>query len=803
MKGIIITLASLLFLSFQIHAQTITEHIKIDQFGYLPDATKIAVISNPQTGYNSTDSYTAGSTYEVRKVSDDLSVYTGTTTTWNTGATHVQSGDKVWWFDFSSVIIEGEYYLYDVANNTRSYSFRIANDVYADVLKQAVRVFFYQRSGFAKTGAFAGVWADGASHLGTLQDLESRSVTSQGDASTAKDLSGGWFDAGDYNKYVNFAYQPMHSLLFAYQENPSIWGDDYNIPESGNGVPDILDEIRWQLDWLLKMQLADGSVLMKISVTDFSAASPPSADTAPRYYGESQASSTRTTASMFAHASMVFRPFDVAYADLLLARAELAWSWISANPAVSTYSNTGFSSANPEISADEQNEALTGAAAMLFAATGNTIYRDYFDANYANIRSISWWYWYPFNPVPQDLAIFYANLPNATPAVSTAILNNFSTSMLSNNAAAFTAYQNNTDAYRGYLADNEYVWGSNRVKSIMGSLYMSMISSNLDASNHDNFKAAAAGYLHNIHGVNPMGITMLTNMSAYGAENSANEMYHNWFGNGTDFDNALTSLFGPPPGYVTGGVNPNFSPDAAYSGPALTPPMNQPIQKSYKDWNTSWPENSWEVTEPSMTYQGAYVRLLSNFVRASTPLPIDLLSFKAKSLSCSVILSWTTANEENNDFFEIESSLDGIHFETLGKINGKNTLTGEYEFIVEKVKDDHYYRLVQVDFNGAKTVSEVVFVVADCSKKLNGIESIYPNPIRDGRLNINTFSDVKMDADIVLWNVVGQEVLREKVVLVKGNNTLNLAIKSLNTGIYFVFSEGENWTSEVFKVVVY
>ena len=85
------------------------------------------------------------------------------------------------------------------------------------------------------------------------------------------------------------------------------------------------------------------------------------------------------------------------------------------------------------------------------------------------------------------------------------------------------------------------------------------------------------------------------------------------------WDSVLTSPYGPPPGYLTGGVNPNYRPDGAYRGPPIAPPQNQPVQKSYRDWNTSWPENSWEVSECHIPYQAAYVRLLSSFVTAPPP----------------------------------------------------------------------------------------------------------------------------------------------------------------------------------------
>ena len=331
---------------------TISEHLKIDQFGYLPSAVKYCIISDPQTGYNSSSSFTPGTSYQIRRWDNDMVVFSGSPTAWNSGATHAQSGDKVWWFDFSSFITPGAYYVYDVSQDVGSYRFEIQEDVYQDVLKNAVRVFFLQRSGHAKISSFAGVWSDGASHLGAGQDLNCRLITTPNDASSEQDLSGGWYDAGDYNKYVNFTYSAIHDLLFAYQDQPMVWADDYDIPESGNGLPDLLDEVKWELDWLLKMQQPDGSCLMKVAVTAFQAASPPSADSSPRYYGAAQSSATRSLASMLAHASMVYRSVGVTgwttYADTLLARAEKAWNWVDNNSGYSTYGNTGFSSANPE-----------------------------------------------------------------------------------------------------------------------------------------------------------------------------------------------------------------------------------------------------------------------------------------------------------------------------------------------------------------------------------------------------------------------------------------------------------------------
>src|SRR5688572_15469464 len=115
---------------------TVSKHIKIDQFGYLPNSKKIAVIVDPQTGYNAAESFTPGigaNQYQLRRWTDDAVVYQGTLVSWKSGTTHTQSGDRGWWFDFSSVTTAGSYYVFDVANNVGSYRFDIGNNVYTEL----------------------------------------------------------------------------------------------------------------------------------------------------------------------------------------------------------------------------------------------------------------------------------------------------------------------------------------------------------------------------------------------------------------------------------------------------------------------------------------------------------------------------------------------------------------------------------------------------------------------------------------------------------------------------------------------
>jgi endoglucanase len=258
-------------------AQTLSNFIIADQFGYLPDARKIAVIKNPQVGFDAGESFTPGSTYSLVNSFTGEQVFTASPSIWKSGATDPSSGDKAWLFDFSTVTQKGSYYVLDVEKNLRSFEFEISPSVYNEVLRQAMRSFFYQRVGYPKEAQYAGIgWADGASHIGPLQDKNCRLFSDKGNVATELDLSGGWYDAGDYNKYTTWTANYLVELMKAYLENPVAWGDDYKIPESGNGIPDILDEAKWGLDFLLRMQRPDGGSLCIVSESH---ASPPSSAT--------------------------------------------------------------------------------------------------------------------------------------------------------------------------------------------------------------------------------------------------------------------------------------------------------------------------------------------------------------------------------------------------------------------------------------------------------------------------------------------------------------------------------------------
>ncbi|MBN1925554.1 MAG: glycoside hydrolase family 9 protein, partial [Prolixibacteraceae bacterium] len=604
--------------------------ILIDQFGYLPATPKIAVIKDPQKGFDSEQTYLPGNNFALVDAGTDEQVFTASITQWKNSITDESSGDRVWYFDFSEVTQTGNYYVLDVEKNLRSYEFRISPSVYNEVLKHAVRTFFYQRVGFPKEERYARKeWADGASHIGPLQDKNCRLFSDKNNAATERDVSGGWYDAGDYNKYTSWTCDYVVEMMLAYLQSPDAWADNYNIPESGNGIPDLLDEAKWGADHLLRLQFDDGSM---ISIVGESHASPPSAAKGQSLYGPANTSATLSTAGAFAIASKVYRSIGLtAYADTLLDAALAAWEWAEANPNVlfnnndNAYNSSGLGAGQMEMNDYGRFTRKLRAAVFLFEQTGETGYRDFVDANYNEVHMMQWNYAYPFEPDNQTTLLYYANLEDATSSVAGNIKRVYKNAMNSG-SENFPAQVDAKDPYMAHIKD--YTWGCNRNKATKGNMFLDMYLFDADASKTEDASIAALGYIHYLHGVNPLNMVYLSNMYRYGAENGVNEFYHSWFTNGSaKWDRVGESMYGPAPGYLTGGPNPSYNWDgccpngcgsssnnAMCYSESISPPKGQPNQKSYKDFNTSWPLNSWSVTENSCGYQVAYIKLLSKFV---------------------------------------------------------------------------------------------------------------------------------------------------------------------------------------------
>jgi endoglucanase len=602
--------------------EPVSNFIVVDQFGYLPDSEKIAVLRDPVKGADADagQSYTPGAKYQLIDAVTKAVVAEVAPVAWNGGAQNDQSGDRAWRVDFSSLKTPGVYYVLDSTAGVRSDLFRIADDVYRQALRHGFRTFFYQRAAFAKTAEFAGEgWTDTASHIGAGQDKNARLYGKTDDATTERDLSGGWYDAGDYNRYTAWSADYIVTLLRMYEETPSVFGDDFGLPESGNGQSDVLDEVRFGLAQLARTQSDSGGC---ISVLGVASASPPSASMGPSVYGPETTNATIRAGIAFAWAARLFGGSDAAFSAELLGRAKKAWAWADANPTVE-FANSGKVAAGEQQPQDAKDVGLykLGLAVALIRVDtdGAQTYKAFFEANYANAGlSLLTGYNAAWELQFTEYYLDYASLPDADPTIKAAITSAFNSSITgADNLGMLTG---DPDPYLAYVAD--YTWGSNAHKARTGCLFHDVISFALDSTKNADARRAAERYVHYLHGVNPLGLVYLSNMGKSGAYKSASTFFHSWFADKSPkWDEVGVSTYGPPPGFLVGGPNSSYDWDSQCPGNAQcpaarpSPPYGQPAQKSYANFNDAWPLDSWEVTENSNGYQVYYLRLLAKFVR--------------------------------------------------------------------------------------------------------------------------------------------------------------------------------------------
>ena len=225
--------------------------IKVDQAGYLPAAPKIAFVA----------AKAPATTFVVKRTTDDKVVFKGEL---SATVADPDSGDQVQSADFSKLKKPGSYFL-QVPGVGRSWGFTIDKDVYSRAWYLAMRSYYGQRCGIAVDlgPEFPGYKHD-VCHLGRGLPRVVRQER------RTKPSSGGWHDAGDYGRYVVNSGISTATLLWTYEMfGPRVGKINLKIPESGNGMPDILNEIRWNLDWMLTMQDDDGGVWHKQTSEQF------------------------------------------------------------------------------------------------------------------------------------------------------------------------------------------------------------------------------------------------------------------------------------------------------------------------------------------------------------------------------------------------------------------------------------------------------------------------------------------------------------------------------------------------------
>ena len=277
------------------------------------------------------------------------------------------SGQSVQRVDFSELQTPGTYTIKVNGQEIRG-DLKITDNTYEDVMKASIKFFYYQRASIALDEQYAGQWSRLGGHFDTQVHLHA-STGEDGMISSPK----GWYDAGDYGKYIVNSGISTYTLLSLYEHFPDYFDKvKWNIPSDGD-LPDLLAEIKYNLDWMLTMQSKDGGVYHKLTTLNFSGEVMPTADKAARYAIGKSTAAAFDFAAVLAAASRIYKKFDASYADKCLQAAKKAYDWGVSNPNAkfSNPSDVGTGEYGDGYVVDEKQFA----AAELFITTGESTYK--------------------------------------------------------------------------------------------------------------------------------------------------------------------------------------------------------------------------------------------------------------------------------------------------------------------------------------------------------------------------------------------------------------------------------------------
>lgn len=306
-------------------------NIIVDQVGYAVNSNKIAVFRGE----------ILPDTYELVNVETEEVVYTGSI---KEKGYNAMTDENISYGDFTEFRTPGAYYLQTELIG-QSYPFVISEDPYAELFNTALKQYYYSRCGLTLSTELAGDAAHNACHtkMAELKD----------DTAVQLDVSGGWHIDENGTRNVPDGCQAVNNLLLAYELFGDIFTDDAGIPESGNGIPDLMDEVKYEVDWLLKMQDAtSGAVYSSVSTIEDSG-------TSYQLYIEAVTmDATIQFAATMAKFSYLYQNYDRDFATLCLKAADRAYRYAG------QYLN------------DVSPEEYFHAAAELYRATGAYQYRE-------------------------------------------------------------------------------------------------------------------------------------------------------------------------------------------------------------------------------------------------------------------------------------------------------------------------------------------------------------------------------------------------------------------------------------------
>lgn len=302
------------------------------------------------------------------------------------------SGDSVRKVDFSDLRKTGTYTVVLQGCDER-HQLTISADAYRELSISALKAFYLNRTSIPIEEEYAGPWARPAGHPDTLVYVHASAADDLRPEGTVISSPLGWYDAGDYNKYVVNSGITTYTLLRALEDQRSYYDElEVNIPESGSGLPDLLSELLFNLRWVLSMQDPnDGGVYHKLTTRQFEDFVMPHEATNPRYVVAKSTAAALNYAALSAAAARILEPWSdqlPGLADSCRVAAEKAWKWAYSHPEL--YYQQPADIATGAYGDDNLSDEWFWAAAELYLLNGKEAYKEVLMQHYAQPQVPSW-----------------------------------------------------------------------------------------------------------------------------------------------------------------------------------------------------------------------------------------------------------------------------------------------------------------------------------------------------------------------------------------------------------------------------
>lgn len=522
------------------------KQIRLNQLGFYPYGEKVAVVPGE-----------AGGEFQVQNVENGNIIYTGELQE----PRHWEHSDEtVALADFSEIVDPGVYQI-DHPEAEISPEFEITDEIHRDLSKASIKALYFNRASIELEAEYADRWARPAGHPDDEVYVHESAATEQRTAGYTFSSPKGWYDAGDFNKYIVNSGISTYTMLAAYEHFPEYYADlNLNIPESGNDQPDLLDETRWNLDWMLTMQDPDdGGVYHKLTAPDFEDVIMPHQAESDRYAVQKSTAAALNFAAVMAAAARVFDEYDPDFASEALEAAEYAWQWAEENPEMYYDQDMMNEQYEPAIHTGEYGDdyvqdEFDWAAAELYITTGNNDY--WYTRNFEEAETgiPDWAYTRPLT---------WISLAHHKDDLTDAADRDLIRERITEQADAL-ADEYEASAYgisMGLYGEDDFVWGSNG----MAGNHSVMLIQGYRLTEDNRYLRAALSNLDYMLGRNPTDYSFVTGFG------SRPPMYPHHRQSAAD-DNE-----DPVPGFVIGGPQNGWQDGCDY-------PSDLPAKSYLDDW---------------------------------------------------------------------------------------------------------------------------------------------------------------------------------------------------------------------------